>query len=63
MLIVERAVASLESSELINDALTIIVACVSLIKRSVYLEMMMSISQLDIVLEFLIDEALTQYTI
>ena len=62
MLIVGRAVAGLGSSGLINGALTIIAACVPLAKRPVYLGIMMSISQLGIVLGPLIGGALTQYT-
>lgn len=62
MLIVGRAVAGLGSSGLINGALTIIAACVPLVKRPVYLGIMMSISQFGTVLGPLIGGALTQYT-
>ena len=62
MLIVGRAVAGLGSSGLINGALTIIAACVPLAKRPVHLGIMMSISQLGIVLGPVIGGALTQYT-
>ncbi len=62
MLIVRRAVAGMGDSGLINGALIILAACLPLIKRPVYLGFMMSVSQLDVVLEPVIDEALTQYT-
>lgn len=50
------------SSGLINGALTILAACVPLAKRPVYLGIVMSVSQLGIVLGPLIGGALTQYT-
>lgn len=62
MLIVGRAVAGMGSSGLVNGALTIMAACVPLAKRPVYLGIMMSVSQLGIVLGPLIGGALTQYT-
>ena len=63
MFIVDRVVAGLNSSELINDVFIIIATCVSLTKRFIYLDMMMSIDQFDIVFDLLIDEALIQYII
>ena len=50
------------ASGLTNGALTIIAACVPMIKRPAYLGIMISFSQIGIVLGPLIGGALTQYT-
>jgi len=62
MLIVGRAVAGMGGSGLINGALTILAACLPLAKRPVYLGIMMSVSQLGVVLGPVVGGALTQYT-
>jgi len=61
MFIIGRAIAGLGSSGLVNGALTIIAACVPLVKRPMYLGIMMGVSQLGIVLGPLIGGVLTQY--
>lgn len=62
MLIVGRAVAGIGASGLMNGALTIVAACVPLVKRPAYLGIMISTSQIGIVLGPLIGGAFTQYT-
>ncbi len=46
MLIVGRAVAGMGASGLMNGALTIVSACLPLVKRPVYLGVMMSFAQI-----------------
>ena len=61
MLIVGRAVAGIGCSGLVNGALTIVAACLPLIKRPMYLGIMLSISQMGIVLGPLLGGILTEY--
>ena len=60
--ILGRAVAGLGASGLMNGAMTIISACIPLIKRPAYLGFIMSFSQVGFVLGPLLGGLLTQYT-